>query len=60
VTTKQFESLSQDVQTIKTLLEAFMLSVTSVPKQDPQQNNSDLFKEVKNKSHEYDVPKHLQ
>lgn len=60
VTTKQFESLKQDVQTIKTLLEAVMLSDTSIPKQDSPQNNSELFKEVKNKSHEYDVPKHLQ
>jgi uncharacterized membrane protein YcaP (DUF421 family) len=63
VTTKQFDSLQQDVQTIKTLLEALILSDTSAPKrpeQEASQTENELFKEVKNKSHNYEVPKHLQ
>ncbi|WP_066048363.1 DUF421 domain-containing protein [Robertmurraya korlensis] len=63
VTTKQFESLQQDVQTIKTFLEALVLSDTSAPKrpkQEASQTENELFKEVKNKDHDYNVPKHLQ
>jgi uncharacterized membrane protein YcaP (DUF421 family) len=63
VTTKQFDSLQQDVQTIKTLLEALVLSDTSIPKrpkQEASQTENELFKEVKNKSHDYEIPKHLQ